>query len=395
MLLYIYYYGGGDSVAFWSGSNNFVELLLKDPGNFFKVFWANSSDDGINVYFSANGITIPGWIFREQEGYFVSKIGFFFSLLSGGNYLLTSLWFMLLSFVAQWQFFAFIQKNYIVNASKIYWLLLYIPSVSFWCSGISKDTLVLISVLGITRIAIQFFFLKDWRFGKIVWLLFYSYLLIRTREVIFSIVLVAFVTTFLLTLVNNIRQTALRFFARFLMITIGFGSIVAITTYSSMSNKVDTYLSEAEVIQQDFANNELYGGKAYSIGVSEYTLSGMILTAPISIATGVFRPFLWESFSVSLILNGIESILLMYLFFRRNILHYRSFGRSLLGNKLVFFSLVIVLLYAFSTGFTSIIFGVLVRLRAPLLIFFGILIYWRDFSLPSQEKSSSEAEFHS
>ena len=57
-------------------------------------------------------------------------------------------------------------------------------------------------------------------------------------------------------------------------------------------------------------------------------------------------------------------------------------------NEFLLFSLFFVVIFGFITGFSSIIFGVLVRLRAPLLPFLALLLVIR----PKNEEENTKDE---
>jgi uncharacterized membrane protein YfcA len=95
---------------------------------------------------------------------------------------------------------------------------------------------------------------------------------------------------------------------------------------------------------------------------------------PMSIFTGIYRPFPWEALSPGLFLNALESLILLYLTF---VFIFNKRGKRIArirNTDILIFSWYFVIIFAFMTGFTSVIFGVLVRLRAPLLPFFLLLL---------------------
>jgi hypothetical protein len=107
----------------------------------------------------------------------------------------------------------------------------------------------------------------------------------------------------------------------------------------------------------------------------------MALAFPNSVIAGFYRPFIWESLSISLILNGIESILLFYFTFRflvsKNVLKRINRIRN---HEFLVFAFFFALILGYFAGFTSILFGVLVRFKAPLLPFLVIILtsYMRE-----------------
>lgn len=373
-------YKGADSGAFWNMSNALSDLLFSYPQDFLHEMWNNPA---LNVYennFYKRGITYPGWIYFDAEGYFISKITWFFGFFSGKQYLLTSLYFSFLGFLVQWRLYKLIHEKLIKNKnSKFYWLFLYIPSAAFWCSGISKDSIVLLTLFGISYYLIKWVTLKKRRFKYALGILFYALILYNVRGVVLAIVLVSFLLMWILTLVNSVEQRFLRGLLRIGVVSVGLVFMAFGLYIFGMYESVNNLLTEGQIIQQDFIQNQLYTGKKYSLGTTSFTPQGMILASPLAIFTGIFRPGIWEALTPTLILNGIESSVLLFVFIKRIAFKPIAFIRASLNNKFLLYALLLVLIYAFATGFTSIIFGVLVRLRAPLLMFFAVVLYWKDF----------------
>ena len=134
----------------------------------------------------------------------------------------------------------------------------------------------------------------------------------------------------------------------------GFGG-----TLSSQSEEellqTNAFLQEAQVVQQDFAQNETYGNRRYDLGEVEFTPIGLLRTSPLAILTGIYRPFLWESLTPSLLFNGLESMALLYftiLFLFRS--PWQKL-KTITANEFLMFCLVFTLLIAFMAGFTSIL----------------------------------------
>ena len=147
-----------------------------------------------------------------------------------------------------------------------------------------------------------------------------------------------------------------------------------------MSSMKDTVLKESEVFneamvkQQDFANNLTYGDNKYDLDLKDASFFGIIAKTPLILATGIYRPFLWEALSISLILNGVESVLLLFFSGRFLFNRFRSRIQFIFQDRFLNYSFIFVIFTAFIAGFISILFGVLVRFRAPLLPFMGLLL---------------------
>ena len=152
------------------------------------------------------------------------------------------------------------------------------------------------------------------------------------------------------------------------------GSTILNTSESDFVES-NSSIKEASIIQKDFVNNKAYGTKRYDLGNVEFSPIGLIQLAPIAILTGLYRPLIWEAGSPTLIMNGLESIL--FLFFTIRFLfsgRLREKMRLIRLNELLLFCFIFAVIIAFMTGLTSGLYGVLVRLRAPALPFFFLLL---------------------
>ncbi|MGB1452812.1 MAG: hypothetical protein ACPG7H_04470, partial [Crocinitomicaceae bacterium] len=81
------------------------------------------------------------------------------------------------------------------------------------------------------------------------------------------------------------------------------------------------------------------------------------------------------SISPTLIINGIESLVLMFLTVRFFV-SGNPFQKikQIRKEEILVFAFIFSLFIAFMAGFTSVLFGVLVRIRAPLLPFFFLVL---------------------
>jgi hypothetical protein len=96
---------------------------------------------------------------------------------------------------------------------------------------------------------------------------------------------------------------------------------------------------------------------------------------PVALITALFRPFIFESFSLMQFLNAIEMTWLSVLFIqllRRN--RWTDLVRRVTGNPAMMFCLVFVLVLALGTGLSTANLGTLSRYRAPMMPFFLVLL---------------------
>jgi len=171
------------------------------------------------------------------------------------------------------------------------------------------------------------------------------------------------------------KQYEQNFFAKlFLRSFILFGGIFAFL-YFFQSTFAESMIKEAQIVQQDFLSNPTYTGKRYEISNTEVSPAGLLLALPESIFYGIYRPFITEALSPNFILNGLESAVLMFITIRF-ILWGNVFKKikKIRKEEILVFALIFSLFIAFMAGFTSVLFGVLVRIRAPLLPFIFLVL---------------------
>jgi hypothetical protein len=381
---YLFFIHGGDTIAFFDTSRVLTNLFLKYP-EYYLTEWTTYADKiGYVSHFTFETGRPPGWIAREPEGYFVSKIYSVINLFSGSSYLATTVIMAFLTSLASFKLYDFIVSFEIHNYKKLALYFLFIPSLSFWCTGVTKDALILICIYHMIPTVYNLVVGKaKFKIWNILLILFFSWILFNIRSFMLIVIIIPFVFAFNVQFAKRLftKKISQRLI-RTMVILIGFGFI----GFYFSGETAQKYLKEAEVQQQDFKTNKIYKGVKYDVGEVNYTATGLLRSMPMSIFTGIYRPFPWEALSPGLILNGIESIILFYLTF---VFLTNNRGKRISRireSDILTFSLYFVIIYAFMTGFTSVIFGVLVRLRAPLLPFFIMLITVK----PEEEKLVAE-----
>ena len=261
----------------------------------------------------------------------------------------------------------------------------FVPSLSFWCGGISKDTVMWISVCYFLHHTYQLISL-DKKSSILNWLgvLLFLYVMWQVR----SFMVVTALAPLLFAYGSRLRkkfgpgsmQSRLSSMAILIVVVTG----IFIFLSSSFSQEL---LKEAEVINKDMTTNKTYGSNRYDLGITDYSTTGMIKAVPASIVAGIYRPFIWESLSISLFLNGIESMILIFFTFRfifsKGIKQRIAMIRE---NEFLIYALVFALILAYFAGFTSILFGVLVRFKAPVLPFLLLIFTAINSKGPQMQK---------
>jgi hypothetical protein len=369
----IAYKGGGDSINYWRNAEMLNNLLWENPYFYLQEMLYDNSDNNVLAHFNATtGIPISEF-YSEAETFFVCKIGSVFSFFTFGSYILLQIVFAFITFIASWRLYEMVRSFNLHSDKTIALAIFGIPSLGFWCSGLSKDTVLFIAIcfafyyLNILITAQQQSKNRFW-----IFLFLAFFVMFKVRPFILMAVLVPMIMAFGVRLSNKIdRGNIIRFISKFTFFSIcvfGFA-------YFLQSSIADSFIAEAKVVHLDLMQNKIYGNKKYSLGNLEFTPIGMVKAMPVSILAGFYRPFIWESLNLSLILNGLESLVLMLLTIRFFII--KNLGerlRIIRKTEFLVFSIFFILLIAYIAGYTSILFGLLVRIRAPLLPFFILIL---------------------
>lgn len=388
---YLFIVGGGDTVAYFDGASVLNNLFVQSPTAYLdELFHPPDMNHYWNVYNVDTGYP-PGWIYREPEGFFISKLISLFSFLTFKSYLASTLVIAFMAAHASWKLFTLILEFNLAKPIYIALAVIFLPSVNFWCTGISKDSFVYIGLCYMTYYGFKYLHHGKIKLMEILAFLFCAWLIYHIRSVVLFVVIIPF----MLALISRaLKRWGLQNFAvgaiRTVFLLGSFSAVILSQAAKSEEELLSSnaFLQEAAVTQNDFAQNESYGDSRYDLGAVEFTLGGLVRVAPLAIFTGAFRPMMWEALSPNLILNGLESLLLLYglirFVFQRPVAKY-SFIRN---NEFLYFCLILVFLLSFITGLTSGLYGVLVRLRAPLLPFLFILLNvdFKSFGLLENKK---------
>jgi hypothetical protein len=373
-LFYIIVYGaGGDSIGFWDGAVKLNNLFWKDPLLYFEELFKSQEYLGHLKNFDHSTGYPDARIYGEQSSFFISKIASAFTFFTFKGYLLMSLIFAFITTNASWRLYELLRSFKLHSDWHLALAIFFIPSLSFWCGGISKDTVMWVSVCYFLYNVYQLISPeKESNMWNLVGILLSLYVMYRVRSFMMVTVLVPLLFAYSARLAKKFGPKSLkRWGLRFLIGVIGIGGILIFF----QSSIAEEFINEAAVINYDMTTNKTYGSNRYDLGITDYSPIGMLLAFPSSVIAGFYRPFLWESLSVSLILNGLESLLLIY-FTLRFFFSWKIGERikRIRNHEFLIYAFFFALILAYFAGFTSILFGVLVRFKAPVLPFLVMVL---------------------
>ena len=372
-VVYLVYYGGGDTTAYWDGAITLNKLFFKSPWDYIVHLVSEPTASLRSMHFDIDTGYPPGWIYRESEAWFICKLCSIISLFTFRSYFAGTFIFAYLTARASWRVFEMIIKLKTHKVHIVAYCILFIPTVSFWCAGINKDTVIYFSLLNILFYTFDYLVLRNpISISKIIYLVVSIFLIYHIRSFVLAAIAAPIFMAFGARLTKKYEQN---FFAKlFLRSLILFGGLF-LFLYFFQSSFAEDMMKEAQIVQQDFLQNSIYTGKRYEITNREVTSTGLLFAIPESIFYGIYRPYIIESLSPNFIMNGLESLVLMFITIR-----FLFWGnvfkkiKKIRKEEILVFALIFSLFIAFVSGFTSILFGVLVRIRAPLLPFIFLVL---------------------
>ena len=372
-VVYLIFYGGGDTTGYWDGAVTLNNLFFKSPTLYLENMLSEPSPEIFSAHFNVETGYPPGWLYREPEAWFICKIASIVSFFTFKSYFATTLVFAFLTAMASWRVFELIVKLETHKKHIAALCVLFIPTVSFWCTGISKDTVVFISILNLLYYIFDVMVLRNRiKLRHILIILFSIFIIYHVRSFVLAAIAAPIFMAFGARLTKSYeKQFLTKLLFRSLIL---FGGIIVFLQFFA-SNFASEMVAEAELVQLDFTQNETYTGKRYEIANTDASPAGLLRAIPESVFYGIYRPFINESISPTLIINGIESLVLMFLTVRFFVSGnpFRKI-KNIRKEEILVFAFIFSLFIAFMSGFTSVLFGVLVRIRAPLLPFFFLVL---------------------
>ncbi len=369
--------GGGDTLAYHDGAYHLTQLFWDSPLAYFSEMIGTPSHETITYHFNNETGYPPSWIYNEPESFFVCKLISFFSIFTFNSYIALTLLCATFSFLAAWKLYLFIRSYNFCPQWVVVVAILFVPTVAFWTTGVGKDVFVVSAFYWL--LADLFPIVtgkKRMTFLSLLWIGFMLFILYHLRSFMIVALALPLFIALMLRLTKRISNNQKQFLV-FRILIAGFVifSLLAFLQFSNFTKMIETnpYLQEVAVIQKDFAQNKNYTGTRYDLGITEYNAWGLLKAAPMSVFTSFYRPLPWEADSAFLLISAVENMVLLILtirffFFSGNFSKHFKFIRS---QEFLVFAILFSSTLGFLVGFTSGLFNVLVRFKAP---FVGLLL---------------------
>ena len=385
-MIYLFYYKGGDTLAYYHASTPMIRLLMVDPIWFFKFIF------GLYKTYPE----ILGYDVRETASFYLTRgsatlttirIASVLNILSFNSFLVLSFFFAFICYHFIWRAFKLMVSLYPMLHKQLAFAFLMIPSVIFWGSGVGKDTIMLGAIMLFFYTFYNLAIKREVRFSYVILFFISAYITALIRGfILFTLIPCAMLMT-TVYYQRQIKSSFVRFLIGPLFIIAGSGAsylFVKSLGDTVESYKIDTLEKKAEGFHSwhsYLAKTE--GGSGYTIGGDiSYTPLGVLKQAPTAIVIALFGPFPWQIRNAVMLLSGLESLAFFYftfkILFNRRI--YKLFG-VLSKDPIIVFCIPFVLILAVAIGLTSFNYGALVRYKIPILPFFALAIILINYHL--------------
>jgi hypothetical protein len=373
-LIYVYYYGNGDTVSFYLSSEPLVELMLKDPGLYLQALFADNSMENRYRFFDASTGYPMGYVYLDSRTYFLVRLISPLTALSFKSFLLTGALVSTMAYGGVWRLYRTLVRYYPALQNKLAVAVLFMPSSLFWGSGIIKDTFTFAALCWFVHALDNIFFLKQKRTSSWIAVFLASVIMIAMKPYIFMLIFPSSLLWLLYHRVARIRNSLTR--ALILpMALVAFGALTFFTL-RALGDKLskfslDKALETVVISQKDMKRSQQYGDNYFDLGEVEASWSGILSKAPVATFAGLFRPTLMEGDNVVMVLAALENTWLLFFFisilFKTRVIYFIALLRT---NPLLQMCFVFAFSYAFMIGVTTPNFGALVRFKIPLLPLF-------------------------
>jgi len=380
VIIYLFYYKGGDTMSYFRGAKAIAELIISDSEKGLAILF--DTDSYYNSYSSFNYQTgFPDYsYFSNKNTFLICRLSAPLYLLGSKSFFITSFLTAVFSFVGMWKFYRLLNILYPGNSKIFAYLVLFMPSLIFWGGGIMKDSYMLGATCWTTYSFYHILIARKKIFWNVCFLVVNVVMILNCKPYI----LISLVPGFLFWVNNsylkNIKNTLIRILV-FPAIIVTF-SVLGALIFNGLSGSMGVYgslegaIKKAQITQDDLLNEWHYGGNNYKLDRIDGSISGLLSSAPLAVFTAIFRPLPWEIGSPTMVVSAIENtILLLFVLYYLIRIGPFSFFRLTFNDPFLVYCLVFSLFFAFGVGIAGTNFGALVRYKIPLMPFFFSFVY--------------------
>jgi hypothetical protein len=381
--VYQFYYGGGDTFNFHTRASRVIwKYFINDPFLGLNLIFKPTSSLG--EFFEPSQHIL---FYNDSSSFFVIRVSAFIDIFTFSSYSATACFFAAFAFSGLWLLFLVFYRQFNIIHFQLAIVILFLPSVIFWGSGLLKDTLT-IGAIGWLIYGVHIFFIKKQKSVVIFFTTIIAFLIIFFVKIYILICLIPAIVIWLFAgYSSKIKSMLLKIMIVPIMfiivIILGFLSVQKIVEDDNRY-AIDKLAKTAQITAYDIGfYTGRNAGSGYSLGELDGSYLSIIKLFPAAINTTLFRPYLWEVNNPLMFISAIESFIILfftlYVFFKVGLIDFVKYS----FKPYPFFCFVFAITFAFAVGVSTFNFGTLVRYKIPMMPFYLcalllILNYWKS-----------------
>lgn len=361
--IYCYYYGYGDTLNYFSDALLLSDLAAASPQDYLGALLSDQFPDNIQT----------SLLFLYQpRALFLVKVTSVFALLSMGNYWICSLYFSFISFLGLFYLAKTCAETWPRRNWQVAIAFLFFPSVLFWSSGLSKESLVMGGIGFVAGVFLNLYFRKHTLNLPsllavllsiyVIWVLKYYYAALLIPLLV-TLLLVSYLRPYIKVARGSFAEAGFGLLLFFLLLWVPSQLHPILSLSRFMQHLVDQH----NVIVSLSSPESLIHFKG--LEPEFYSLATHI---PLALFSGLFRPAVWDAATVFQWIVALENLLLL-LFALAALWRIKDIVKA--REKLLLLGvLVYILILAVVLTFAAPNFGTLVRYKIGFLPFFVFIL---------------------
>lgn len=373
LLLYKFYYGGGDMLAYYDFGVPISQGLRNDFGSLFPLT--------VDAFFQGEP-RLPFDLIGTGSTSTMSMVAVWLLFLLGDSLLACSVLIAIFSYVSKVLIYRVLRREFPVEFHPtVLAALMLVPSAVFWTSAVLKEPVMLV-FFGPLFLALGWF-LEGRRLvlasilmvlgGTGVWLL--------KPYVLLCFAVAAGLWIVWQRVLRDRRNLIVKPIYLILGLTLAVGAFTAADRV--LPRGEGQSVSSAMTYQRRASAREVGGSNYYleepdadtQSAVQETSFASQLALAPLALLTALFRPFLFEVRNPVQAVNALETtwvlIVFVQVFLRQPV---ATLIARVTASPALMFCLAFSFLLALGTGLSTANLGTLSRYRAPMMPFFAFLL---------------------
>jgi len=377
-----YYFGGGDTNRYYVALLDLKQAVNDDPSNLFYIYGKIqlTVDNPVAPYLAYDKLGDNLLYMVKTSNFMVPRFGLLSSYLLGNSYTVLSMFYSFFAFWGCWKCFTMFASLYPHLTKGMAICFLFYPSVVYWGSAITKDSICLGSLGLFVYSFYQLFFKKKLIFLHIASMILWGSVLFFTKPYLLLSLVPALSLWFFLHTNKSIKDKSLRYASFGILLAIVAGSVIFLIQFMLRLEflELDKYKAE-NIAGYAASSQEGYnqaGGSVFNIGKLDGTINSLAAMFPKAVNATLFRPYMWEVNGPVMLISALESFIIFALFvFTLVKLGIRKFFGTIFSSPIMVFMMVYSVFLSGLVAITTINFGSLVRYKiAGMPFFLGMLI---------------------